>query len=393
MPLPVFSLMLVVFGLTTGEFVIAGLVPDVAAGLSVSVPSAGLLVSAYAAGMIVGGPVLTALTARVGRKPLITGLVVVSVLGNLGSALAPGYAVLLLARFVAGLVVATFFAVAIATTAAMAAPGRQPSMIAKVALGMNLGIVLGTPLGTFVGHHFGWRSTFVAVAAITLLALLLVLRSVPAFPAAGASAAGELRVLTDREVQLGILLTAVGNLGAVTVFTYIATLLTDVSGFGSDAVPVLLLVYGAGAVLGNLLGGRLADRALMPSLAWMLAALAVTLLLFWIAGDNRVAAAILTFVLGALAFAIIPGMQTRVLTAAGAAPTLAIAVNASGFQLAAAFGGWLGGQLLTGAGAEALYPAAAAVTLAGLGIALAMLRRDSTSDVPVDRGTEANHRP
>ncbi|MEU0468727.1 MFS transporter [Amycolatopsis sp. NPDC006131] len=392
-PLPVFSLMLVVFGLTTGEFVIAGLVPDVAAGLSVSVPSAGLLVSAYAAGMIVGGPVLTALTARVGRKPLITGLVVVSVLGNLGSALAPGYAVLLLARFVAGLVVATFFAVAIATTAAMAAPGRQPSMIAKVALGMNLGIVLGTPLGTFVGHHFGWRSTFVAVAAITLLALMLVLRSVPAFPAAGASAAGELRVLTDREVQLGILLTAVGNLGAVTVFTYIATLLTDVSGFGADAVPVLLLVYGAGAVLGNLLGGRLADRALMPSLAWMLAALAVTLLLFWIAGDNRVAAAILTFVLGALAFAIIPGMQTRVLTAAGAAPTLAIAVNASGFQLAAAFGGWLGGQLLTGAGAEALYPAAAAVTLAGLGIALAMLRRDSTSDVPVDRGTEANHRP
>ncbi|MGI6874472.1 MFS transporter [Amycolatopsis sp. 3B14] len=385
-PLPVFSLMLVVFGLTTGEFVIAGLVPDVAAGLSVSVPSAGLLVSAYAAGMIVGGPVLTALTARVGRKPLITGLVVVSVLGNLGSALAPGYAVLLLARFVAGLVVATFFAVAIATTAAMAPPGRQPSMIAKVALGMNLGIVLGTPLGTFVGHHFGWRSTFVAVAAITLLALLLVLRSVPAFPAAGASAAGELRVLADREVQLGILLTAVGNLGAVTVFTYIATLLTEFGGFAADAVPVLLLVYGAGAVLGNLLGGRLADRALMPSLAWMLAALAVTLLLFWIAGDNRVAAAILTFVLGALAFAIIPGMQTRVLTAAGAAPTLAIAVNASGFQLAAAFGGWLGGQLLTGAGAGALYPAAAAVTLAGLGIALAMLRRDSAGDRPQPLG-------
>ncbi|WP_240325268.1 MFS transporter [Amycolatopsis thermalba] len=389
MPLSVFSLMLVVFGLTTGEFVIAGLVPDVAAGLSVSVPAAGLLVSAYAVGMIVGGPVVTVLTARIGRKPLIIGLVAVSVLGNLGSAVAPGYAVLLLSRFVAGLIVATFFAVAITTTAAMAPEGRQSSMIAKVALGMNLGIILGTPLGTFVGHHAGWRATFVAVAAITLLALLLVLRFVPAFPAAGGSAVRDLRVLADREVQLGIVLTAVGNLGVVTVFTYIAPLLTDVAGFAADAVPVLLLVYGAGAVIGNLLSGVLADRALMPSLAWMLTALAGTLVLWWLAADNRVAVAVLTFVLGALAFAIIPGMQTRVLTAAGAAPTLAIAVNASGFQLAAAFGGWLGGGLMAGAGPRALYPAAALTTLAGLGIALAMLRRDRAKTVSPPAATAA----
>ncbi|MDQ0378923.1 MFS transporter [Amycolatopsis thermophila] len=347
---------------------------DVTADLSVSVPAAGLLVSAYAAGMIAGGPVVTTLTARAGRKPLITGLVAVSVLANPGSAVAPGYVVLVLARFVAGLIVATFFALAIATTAAMAPEGGQAGMIAKVALGLNLGIVLGTPLGTFVGHHFGWRATFVAVAVITLLALLLVLRFVPAFPAPGGSATGELRVLADRGVQLGIVLTAVGNLGAVTVFTCIAPLLTEVSGFDADAVPVLLLVYGTGAVIGNVAGGRLADRALMPSPAWMLTALAMTLVLFWLAAGHRAAAAVLTFVLGAPAFAIVPGMQTRVLTAAGAAPTLAVAVNASGFQLAA--GGWLGGQLITGVGPRARYPAAAAVTVAGLGIALAILCRD-----------------
>ncbi|NIH78312.1 MFS transporter [Amycolatopsis viridis] len=376
MPLPVFSLMLVVFGLTTGEFVIAGLVPDVAADLAVSVPSAGLLVTAYAAGMIIGGPVITPLTARVGRKPLITGLVAVSVVANLGSAVAPGYAVLLLARFVAGLIVATFFALAISITAASAPEGKQAAMIAKVALGLNLGIILGTPLGTFVGHHFGWRATFVAVAVITFLALLLVLRFVPAFPGSDASVFGELRVLADREVWRGIALTALGNLGVVTVFTYIVPLLTDVAGFSVDAVPVLLLVYGAGAVIGNLVGGRLADRALMPSLAWMLAALVATLALLWAAGDNRAVVAVLVFVLGGLAFAIVPGMQTRVLTAAGAAPTLAVAVNASGFQLAAAFGGWLGGQLINGSGIGALYPAAAVVTVAGLGLAVAMLRSD-----------------
>ncbi|MCP9953176.1 MFS transporter [Actinomadura madurae] len=256
MPVPLLSLMLVVFGLTTGEFVIAGILPDVARDLSVSVPEAGRLVSAYALGMIVGGPVVTALTARLPRKPLIGGLVAVSILGNLGSALAPNYPVLLAARFAAGLVVATFFAVAISTAVSMAAPGREASTIAKVALGMNLGIVLGTPLRTLVGQDLGWRAAFAAVAAIAAVALPMVLGSVPAAPgAAPGSPRGELRVFAGRDVRLAIALTALGNVGAVTVFTYIAPLLTGIGGFGEGAVPVLLLVYGAGAVIGNLLGG------------------------------------------------------------------------------------------------------------------------------------------
>jgi DHA1 family inner membrane transport protein len=370
--------MLVVFSLTTGEFVIAGILPDVAANLSVSVAAAGLLVTAYALGMIVGGPVVTVLTARLARKPLIVGLIAVSVIGNLGSAVAPNYTALLVSRFVAGLVVATFFAIAIATAVSMAAPGKQASTVAKVALGMNLGIILGAPIGTFIGQNLGWRATFATVAAFSIVALPLVLRFVPGQPAvATGSVLGELRVFAGRDVQLAIALTAVGNVGIVTVFSFIAPLLIDVSGFTAGTVPVLLLVYGAGAVIGNFLGGWLSDKALMPSLTGLLAVLAGILALFWLVSGNQVPAAILTFVIGVLAFAIIPGMQTRVLATASAAPTLAVAVNASGFQLAAAFAGWLGGWVITGGlGLRSIYLLGALLTVAGLAIALYTLRRD-----------------
>ncbi|WP_433201003.1 MFS transporter [Nocardia sp. CA-107356] len=374
----VFSLMLVVFSLTTGEFVIAGILPDVAGDLTVSVPAAGLLVSAYALGMIVGGPVVTVATARLPRKTLVVGLVAVAVIGNLGSALAPNYSTLLLARFVAGLVVATFFAVAIATVVSIAEPGREASAVARVALGMNLGIIGGTPIGTVIGQHLGWRATFVSVALCATVALGLVLRFLPTMPVASSgSVLGELRVFTDRGVQLAIALTALGNVGVVTVFTYFTPLLTEVGGFATGVVPVLLLVYGAGAVLGNYLGGRLADKVPMSSLAGLLAALAGTLALFWVAADIQLLAVVLIFVLGALAFAIIPGMQTRVVGAAGAAPTLAVAVNASGFQLAAAFAGRIGGWVIDdGPGLRSIYPIAAVLTVTGLLLALHMLRRD-----------------
>jgi DHA1 family inner membrane transport protein len=250
--------------------------------------------------------------------------------------------------------------------------------VAKVALGLNLGIILGAPIGTFVGHHYGWRATFVTVAAATFVALLLVLRFVAAQPTAiTRSVLGELRVLADRKVQLGIALTALGNVGIVTVFIYIVPLLTQISGFAAGAVPVLLLVYGSGAVVGNFLGGWLSDKALLPSLAGLLAVLACVLVLYWFVSGVEIPSAILTFVIGALAFAIIPGMQTRVLSSASAAPTLAVAVNASGFQLAAALAGVLGGWVINGGlGLRAIYLVGAGLTVVGLAIALYSLRRD-----------------
>ena len=378
MPLPLFALMLVVFSLTTGEFVIAGILPDVASGLSVTVAAAGLLVTAYAVGMIVGGPVVTVMTARIHRRPLIMGLLLVSIVGNLGSAIAPDYVTLLLMRFVAGLVVATFFAVAISIAVSMAAPGKQASSIARVALGMNLGIILGVPAGTFIGQHIDWRATFVAVASVTIAATLLVRRYVPAPPApTTGSAVSELRVFRNRNVQLAIALTALGNVGVVMVFTYIAPLLTDVSGFSAGLIPILLLVYGSGAVVGNFIGGWLSDRALMPSLISLLAVLAGALALFWMVRDVQAAVVALTFIIGALAFSIIPGMQTRVISTASAAPTLAVAVNASGFQVAAAFAGWMGGRVINSdLGLSAIYLTGAFLTLIGLTIAIYSHRRD-----------------
>src|ERR1700754_1398350 len=246
-PIPVLSLMLVVFSLTTGEFVIAGILPEVASDLSVPVATAGLLVTAYAVGMIVGGPLVTVLTARVARKPLIVSLVTVSVVGNLGSAMAPSHAVLLVSRFVAGLVVATFFAVAIATAVSMAPAGKEASTVAKVSLGMNLGIVLGTPVGTVIGQHLGWRATFMAMAVFTVATLALVLRFVPAQPASATGPVlGELRVLARREVPLAIALTGVGTVGVSAVPTYTAPPLVEVGGFSRAAVPATFLLYGVG---------------------------------------------------------------------------------------------------------------------------------------------------
>lgn len=360
--------MLCVFGITTGEFVLAGILPAVAHGLDVSIPAAGLLFTAYALGMIVGGPPLTALTARYPRKPLLATLLAVAVAGNLISAVAPNYPVLFAARVTTALVTATFFANAIVVVATAAAPDRRASSIAKLALGMNLAMVLGAPLGTFIGGHAGWRATFVAIAACCALGLALIPRFVPATAGAPTSATAELRVFRVPSVWLAIAVTAVGNAGLLVVFTYFAPLVTAVAGFAADAVPVLLLVYGVGAAVGNLAGGRLFDRAPRSSQPALLAALAVVLVLLWFAGGNAPLTAVLVFLLGAVGFAVIPGMQARVLAAAGDAPTLAIAVNASAYQLAAAFAGWLGGLAIE-MGTRTLYLVAAACTVVGMAVA------------------------
>jgi DHA1 family inner membrane transport protein len=368
MSLKLVSLMLCVFGITTGEFVIAGILPDVAGDLDVSIPAAGLLVTAYAIGMIVGGPVLTALTARYARKPLIVGLMAIVIVGNLASALAPAYSVLFVARVVTALVTATFFANAIVIAASTAPEGKQASTVSKLVFGMNLSMMLGAPIGTFIGNNFGWRATFGVIAVVCLLGLVMVLPLVPDVASAtpGTSAVAELRVFRNRAVQLAITITAVANMGLLMVFTYFAPLLTDVTGFAGGAVAVLLLVYGVGAAVGNFVGGWLSDRALMPSQIGLLGLLAAGLLLAWAVSGSTVATAVMVFLIGALGFSVIPGMQTRVLNTASSAPTLAIAVNASAYQVAAALAGWLGGRVIDGPGLRTVYLAAAAVTVLGI---------------------------
>ncbi|SPL89175.1 putative transmembrane efflux protein [[Actinomadura] parvosata subsp. kistnae] len=380
------SLMLCVFGITTGEFVIAGILPDVARDLAVSIPAAGLLVTAYAIGMIVGGPVLTALTARYPRKPLIMTLLAITIAGNLASALAPAYPVLFAARVVTALVTSTFFANAIVIAVSTAAPGRQASTVSKLVFGMNLAMILGAPIGTFLGSGYGWRAPFLAIAACCAVGLLLVTRLVPdvrdATPAT--SAVAELRVFRRGDVLLAIAVTAVANAGLLMVFTFFASLVTEISGFAAGAVAVLLLVYGVGAAAGNVAGGRLSDRAPMAAQLGLLAALAAALVAMWALSGNMAATAVMVFVVGALGFSVIPGMQARVLATAAGAPTLAMAVNASAYQLAAAFAAWLGGRVIDGGlGLRALYLVGAVVTVAGIGVsAYAWLRDRSRTPEP-----------
>lgn len=373
------ALLVCVFGVTTGEFVVAGILPAVAGDLGVSIPAAGLLVTAYALGMIVGGPLLTAITAGRSRRPLVIALLAVAVVGNLLSTLAPGYGVLFAARVVTALVTSTFFANAIVIATASVPPDKKASTVAKLAFGMNLAMILGAPLGTWIGEAFGWRTTFAAITACCATGLVLVARFVPDDqPGVRTRALREFAVFRSRALLLAIAITAVANIGVLMVFTYLAPLLTGPASFPAAAVAPMLLVYGVGATIGNLVGGRLADRALLPSQLGALALLVGLLVALGLSSSPTVTG-VLVFALGAVGFSVIPGMQARVLTTAATAPTLAIAVNASAYQVAAAFAGWLGGRVVAGPGLPAIYVVAAGTTVVGALLTGVALRNQAST--------------
>ncbi|MEU3754223.1 MFS transporter [Streptomyces olivoreticuli] len=389
MTFPLFALMLCVFGVGTSEYVIAGILPGISTDLGVDIPTAGLLVTAYALGVVIGGPIVTIATARIQRKTLMLLLMAVFIAGNVLAAAAPNYWVVVVARVIAALVHSTFVAVGIMLAVSMVPEGQSGSAVAKVSLGLNLATVLGVPLGTFIGESHGWRATFWAVAGITTLATLLVAAVVRPAQATGGGAASELKVLGNRRVQIAIAMTVLGSAGFGTVFTYIAPLLTDVTDFSTSTVTVLLIVFGVGSVLGTVLGGKLADRSLMPALCALLAALTAVLLLFGATASAQVVTAALVFVFGAAAFSIIPGLQARILGAAAGAPTLALAVNISAFQLANAGGSWLGGRVVDTAGVRWTTVAGAAVTVLGLVLGLLELRRDRRESAKTQAPTAA----
>ncbi|MFD7788514.1 MFS transporter [Streptomyces nojiriensis] len=384
MPLPLFALLVCVFGVGTAEYVIAGLLPNVASDVAVSVPSAGLLVTAYAVGVVVGGPLITALTTRVERKTLMLTLMTVFTLGNVLAAVAPGYGVLMVARVISSLAHATLFAVALVVAIQSVPAEKQGRAVAQVAAGLNLATVLGVPLGTLLGEEFGWRSTFWAVAAVALVGTLLIVAFIPA-ARAGADAVApdtttlraEVSVFARPQVLLAIAITVLGQTGAFTAFTYLATMLTDTTGFSGTAVTVLLLVYGIGSLAGNLIGGRLADRSLMKSLCGMLVALPLALVVLGLTLHNKAAVSVAVFVFGAAAFAITPALQARLLGAAAGAPTLAVSANISAFQLANAFGAWIGGLVIgSSLGATGVNWVAAVISLLALPLAVHALRSD-----------------
>ncbi|GAA0243987.1 MFS transporter [Saccharothrix mutabilis subsp. mutabilis] len=371
MPLALVALAIGAFGIGTTEFVIVGLLPQVAADLQVSIPAAGLLVSGYALSVVVGAPLITALGSRVPRKRLLVGLMVLFILGNLLCAVADSYPLLMLGRVVAALCHGAFFGVGAVVASGLVAPDRQARAIALMFTGLTVANVLGVPMGTALGQEFGWRSTFWAVTALGVVGLVGILVLVPPQPASD-GLRGELEVFRRPGVWLALGTTALGFGAVFASFTYIAPMMTEVAGFSPGAVTWLLVLFGAGLCVGNVLGGRAADRSLMPSLYAILAVLAVVLAVFVFTAQSQVLGAVTIGLLGVAGFATVAPLQSRVLQQAEGAPALASAANIAAFNLGNAAGAWLGGVAIdAGFGYTAPNWVAALMAVAALGVAVA----------------------
>ncbi|WP_442866852.1 MFS transporter [Acidovorax sp. NCPPB 4044] len=335
------------FSIGTGEFVIMGLLPEVARDIGVTIPQAGHVISAYALGVVIGAPVLAVLAARWGRRALLIALMAVYALGNFASALAPGYVSLNLLRFITGLPHGTYFGVAALVAASLAPPGRRASAVGMVMLGLTGATLAGVPVAAALGQHFGWRAAFVFVGAIAVLAMAMVRRGVPYIPPdAAASPWRELGALRRKQVWLTLGIGAIGFGGMFSVFSYIKPTLTEVAGLPVAGVPLVLALFGAGMVAGNLVGARLADRSLMRTIGGLLVWSVVVLGGFVFAAHHVATAALATFLIGTIV-AIGPALQIRLMDVAGDAQTLAAALNHSAFNCANALGAWLGGVAIT----------------------------------------------
>jgi DHA1 family inner membrane transport protein len=374
MPRALYALTVGAFGIGSTEFVIMGLLLQVAADLNVSIAAAGLLISGYALGVFVGAPILTILTRSLPRKAVLLTLMVIFIVGNVASALAPDYTWLMVARVITALTHGTFFGVGAVVATGLVPQDRKASAISIMFTGLTLATLLGVPFGAWLGLHFGWRSTFWAVAAIGAIGFAAIALLVPGDKASDEKShlREELAAVARPQVLLGLLITVIGYAGVFAVFTYIQPLLTQVTGFPEAAVSPILLVFGGGMIAGNLIGGKLADRRLMATLLGTLAVLAVVMGLMTFALHNQIAAVLFVGLLGAATFATVAPLQLRVLQKAeGGGQTLASSLNIAAFNLGNALGAWLGGVVIEhGPGLGAVTWMAALVTIAGLLLAL-----------------------
>jgi DHA1 family inner membrane transport protein len=385
MPIALLALSAGAFAIGTTEFVIMGLLLQVSADLHVSIAAAGLLISGYAIGVAVGAPLLTIATRSMPRKAVLLALMVIFTLGNLACALAPGYGWLMVARVVTALAHGTFFGVGAVVATGLVPPQRRASAISIMFTGLTLATLLGVPAGAWLGLQFGWRATFWVITLIGAAAFAVIAFFVPANrhgDAAGAAPAPlreELAAVLRPQVLRGLAMTVLGYAGVFTVFTYIQPLLTRITGLPDSAVSPILLVFGGGMAVGNLLGGRLADRGTMPAALGTLAALAAVLGAMQFAIGTPWLAVAFVGLLGLAAFATVAPMQMRVLEqASGAGQNLASSLNIAAFNLGNAIGAWVGGVTVEhGPGLQSLGWVAALITLVGLGIALWSHRADA----------------
>lgn len=357
------------FAIGTGEFVIMGLLPEVARDTGVSVPTAGGLISAYALGVAVGAPLLAVLTAHWARRSLLIALMLFYAAANVATALVPGALAIGLTRLMAGLPHGTYFGVAALVAAALSRPDRRASAVGLVMMGLATATLAGVPVAAWLGQQWGWRAAFVFVGAIALLAAMLIRGALPRLPAEpGAGPLRELGALAKPQVWLTLGVAGIGFGGMFCVFSYIKPTLVDVTGLTLTQVPPALSLFGLGCIAGNLLGARLADRALLPTIAGTLVYAALLLTCFGLLSRFVPTALLAVFGLGGIV-ALGPALQIRLMDVAGDAQTLAAALNHSAFNVANALGAWLGAAAITaGWGWTSLGPVGAGLAVAGLAV-------------------------
>ena len=353
MPLALFALTLSAFAIGTTEFVIVGLVPTIAADLGVSLPSAGLLVSLYALGVAVGAPVLTALTGRWDRKLVLLTLMVLFVAGNLLAWQAPSYESLITARILTGLAHGVFFSIGSTIATSLVSKDKEASAIAIMFTGLTVALVTGVPLGTWIGQELGWRATFLVVSVLGLIALIGSAILVPKNlkQSAPTKITEQLKVLTQPRLLLVYAMTAVGYGGTFVAFTYLAPILEQVSGFASSSIGLIMLVYGVSVAVGNIWGGKLADKmGPVKALQLIFSALALVLLVFTFTAQSQIGAVLTVLIWGAFAFGNVPGLQVYVVQLAEKhtpnAVDVASGLNIAAFNVGIAFGSVVGGVIV-----------------------------------------------
>jgi DHA1 family inner membrane transport protein len=374
MPAALWALAIAAFGIGTTEFVIAGLLPGIAAEFGISIPMAGNMATSYALGVFFGAPITIILGARLPQKTMLALLLVLFIVGSIVTATAPTYTIALVGRVITSLTHGAFFGIGSIMAADLVAPGRRTSAIAFMFTGLTLATLIGAPVGTWLAYAVSWRATFLAIAVIGLVAIIGVLLLVPrAEPREPPHLRRELAAFTDIRVLLAMGITILGPAAFFTSITYIAPMMTRVAGYGEGAVTWLLAVFGLGLFVGNILGGRLADRALMPLLYVTLAAQAVVLFAFYFVADSQLAAVFCIFLMSAFGFATVAPIQKLVTDNARAAgaPNLASAVNIGLFNLGNAIGARAGGTVIAlGFGYAAPNWAGAVLSVGALLLAL-----------------------
>ena len=388
MPIALFALMLSAFAIGTTEFVIVGLIPTVAQDLNVSLPSAGLLVSLYALGVAIGAPILTALTARVPRKNLLLGLMLLFTIGNLVAWQSPNYTTLIVARILTGLAHGVFFSIGSTIATSLVPKEKAASAIALMFTGLTVALVTGVPLGMLIGQHFGWRMTFLAVAALGVLAfigsLIFIPKNITHTPPA--SVAKQLAVLHQPRLVMVYAMTALGYGGTFLTFTYLVSILQTMSGFGMTAVNWIVLVYGISTAVGNIWGGRLADKhGPIRALQIIFAILATVLLVFTFAAPHPWLAVAVVVCWGAVAFGNVPGLQVYVVKQAERftpeAVDVASGLNIAAFNLGIAGGAWAGGLIVAHFGLIHTAWIGALVVLLALGLTTWSGRLDKAAGI------------